>query len=73
MKRWLYERWLPMWAKETLLRENRRLRRENRRLRRQLRERLCYIQGLHRGLDSRAFRRRFSEPGKPVENKGGRK
>ena len=50
MKRWLYERFLPMWAKETLLQDFRALRRENARLRRQLRERDAYIKGLHKGL-----------------------
>ena len=53
MKRWLYERFLPMWAKETLLADNRWLRRENARLRQQNREKDAYIRGLHRGLAGR--------------------
>lgn len=53
MKSWLYERFLPMWAKETLLADNRALRRENARLRQQSRERDAYIRGLHKGLAAR--------------------
>ena len=53
MKRWLYERFLPMWAKETLLAESRRLRRENARLQQQNREQDAYIRGLHKGLAAR--------------------
>lgn len=54
MKRWFYERFLPMWAKETLLRENRELRRETARLRGQLRHREAYIRGLLKGITVRA-------------------
>lgn len=50
MKKWLLQNFLPMWAKETVLRDNRALtekltaaERENERLR-------AYIRGLHRGL-----------------------
>lgn len=50
MKHWLMERLLPMWAKETLLKDYRLLRRENARLRRTLERRDAYIQGLHKGL-----------------------
>ena len=49
MKKWLVEQFLPMWAKETVLRENRLLRRE---LRKQQKEIDClkaYIKGLERG------------------------
>ena len=52
MKKWLIERFLPMWAKETVLRENRRLLRENRQLRRETETLRCYIRGLHVGLRS---------------------
>ena len=50
MKAWLYERFLPMWAKETLWRDYRALRRENARLRRQILQKEAYIKGIHRGL-----------------------
>ena len=50
MKNWFLEHFLPMWAKETVLRENRRLLRENRQLRRETESLRCYIRGLHVGL-----------------------
>ena len=50
MKRWFYERFLPMWAKETLLKDCRQLRRENDRLRQELECREAYIKGLHKGI-----------------------
>ena len=50
MKAWLYERFLPMWAKETLLKDYRQLCRENARLRRQILQKEAYIKGIHRGL-----------------------
>ncbi len=50
MKRWLVERFLPMWAKQTVLRDNRTLRRENRRLRRELDSLRAYARGLEKGL-----------------------
>lgn len=50
MKQWFLEYFLPMWAKETVLRENRRLRRENRILQEKNAQQRSYIQGLHRGL-----------------------
>ena len=53
MKKWLLENFLPMWAKETVLQDNRTLtarltaaEAENERLR-------AYIRGLHRGLGKR--------------------
>ncbi len=48
MKNWLVMRFLPMWAKETVYRENRRLRAENRQLSRQVRELEIYIRGMQR-------------------------
>ena len=50
MKRWVMERLLPVWAKETLLAENRQLRREIRHLQQKLEQQACYIRGLHKGL-----------------------
>ena len=53
MKKWLTDRFLPMWAKETVMRENRQLWLENDALRQKLSEMECYIRGLHRGLRGR--------------------
>lgn len=52
MKKWFLEQFLPMWAKETVLRDNRRLVRENRLLSRENESLRCYIRGLHRGIRS---------------------
>lgn len=50
MKKWLLDRFLPMWAKETVLSDNRRLKRQLR-LTQQENERLsAYIRGLENGL-----------------------
>lgn len=51
-KKWLYGRFLPLWAKETLLKENRELQEENERLLFQLAEKDAYINGLHAGVRS---------------------
>ncbi len=48
MKKWLINRFLPMWAKETVFRENRKLKHQNRQLSRQIRELESYIRGMHR-------------------------
>ena len=53
MKNYLVNKFLPMWAKETVLRENRQLWRENDALRQKISEMECYIRGLHRGLRGR--------------------
>ncbi len=50
MKRWLQERFLPMWAKESVLADNRRLRRENEKLSQLIAQKDAYIQGLQQGL-----------------------
>ncbi len=50
MKKWLQDRFLPMWAKETLLWDNRRLERENEELQQKVRELESYIDGLQVGL-----------------------
>ena len=50
MKKWLTDRFLPMWAKETVLAENRRLKRENQRLEQMLQQKDAYIQGLQLGI-----------------------
>lgn len=50
MKNWMIRHFLPMWAKETVLADNRSLRLENRMLKQQLREQKAYIRGLELGL-----------------------
>ena len=46
MKKWLIENFLPMWAKQTVLRDNRELKRQIRLLQQQLAVKDAYIQGL---------------------------
>ena len=53
MKKWLTERFLPLWAKETVLRDNKLLREENQLLRQKVNELESYIQGIHLGLRGR--------------------
>ena len=55
MKNWFLETFLPMWAKETVLRDNRELKREIRQLRQQLQSLESYTRGLENGI--RATRR----------------
>ena len=50
MKRWFLERFLPMWAKETVFTDNRRLWAENRALAQKNRELRAYIKGLETGM-----------------------
>lgn len=50
MKHWLQNHFLPMWAKETMLRDNRQLERENEALRQKNNELEAYIAGLQVGL-----------------------
>ena len=50
MKKWLTEKYLPLWAKETVLRDNRQLRAENRALMERIGQLEHYIRGLHKGL-----------------------
>ena len=50
MKKWLTEHFLPMWAKETVLADNRRLQAENQALIKQNRELKAYIQGIQAGI-----------------------
>lgn len=52
MKQWLTDRFLPMWAKETVMKDNRLLRKENRCLKEKLRQMECYAQGLETGIRS---------------------
>ncbi|MBQ2785855.1 MAG: hypothetical protein IJF02_05080 [Oscillospiraceae bacterium] len=55
IKSWFYDRFLPMWAKETVLADNRRLLEEVKDLRQQLECKDAYIAGLEVGI--RAQRR----------------
>lgn len=50
MKKWFLERFLPMWAKETVFRDNRALLRENRALQQKIRLLESYAQGLQAGM-----------------------
>lgn len=50
MKKWLMEHFLPMWAKQTLLEDNKQLRREIKALRQENRELTAYLRGLEQGV-----------------------
>ena len=50
MKKWLTDKFLPMWAKETVLSDNRELLAENERLKRKIMELEAYVQGMQAGL-----------------------
>ena len=50
MKKWLLERFLPMWAKETVLKDNRRLAGELRRMEEENARLQAYIRGLREGV-----------------------
>ena len=50
MKKWFLERFLPMWAKETVFADNRRLHRQNQQLEQKVRLLESYIDGLQAGL-----------------------
>lgn len=55
MKKWLIDTFLPMWARQTVLADNRALTRQLKDLRRENAEQAAYIRGLETGL--RAGRR----------------
>ena len=55
IKNWLIDRFLPMWAKETVLSDNRNLRKKNDELEQKVLELQAYIDGLSTGM--RAIRR----------------
>ena len=50
LRRWLVQRFLPMWAKETILAENERLRAQLAESRAECERLRCYARGLERGL-----------------------
>ena len=52
MKKWFLETFLPMWAKETVLRDNRALVRSLRDERQENARLVAYIRGLEKGLRS---------------------
>ena len=52
IKNWLCNRFLPMWMKETVLQENKRLQAENEKLLVLLAEKDAYIDGLQAGIKS---------------------
>ena len=49
MKKWLTEHFLPMWAKETVLRDNRILQQQNRALLQENEQLRAYIRGIRLG------------------------
>lgn len=51
-KNWLCNHFLPMWAKETVLADNKNLQAENRRLKEELSQKEAYIDGLMAGIKS---------------------
>lgn len=53
MRKWLITHFLPLWAKETVLRDNQILKEENEMLRQKINELESYIQGIHMGLRGR--------------------
>ena len=50
MKKWLTDHFLPMWAKQTVLEDNRHLAKQLERLHSENRELKAYIRGLETGL-----------------------
>lgn len=50
IKNWFYSRFLPMWAKESVFADYKKLQAENERLLVQLAEKEAYIEGLHAGM-----------------------
>ena len=55
MRKWLIDRFLPMWAKQTVLQENRELKRQNQCLQQEVQRLDAYIAGLHRGYRQRGI------------------
>ena len=55
MKKWFLERFLPMWAKETVYADNRQLKKDNHRLTQCIKEQDAYIKGLE--VSIRAMRK----------------
>ena len=55
MKKWFLQQFLPMWAKETILRDNRGMARKLRLLEQENKELSAYIRGLEKGLRGRRY------------------
>ena len=53
MRKWLTENFLPLWAMETVLRDDRLLKEQNEVQRLRLGELESYMRGIHRGLRGR--------------------
>lgn len=64
-KKWLIDNFLPMWAKQTILEENKRLMEENELLKQKIREQQCFINGMERG--QKAVRRIYITGGAKAE------
>lgn len=52
IKNWFFNRFLPMWAKETILRDYKNIQLENEELRKKVAELESYIAGLQAGIKS---------------------
>lgn len=52
IKNWFWNRFLPMWAKETIFRDYKTLQLENEELRKKVAEQDAYITGLTTGIKS---------------------
>lgn len=52
IKNWFFNRFLPMWAKESVLKDLRKTQEENEELRNKIAELEAYIHGLHAGIKS---------------------
>ena len=52
IKNWFFNRFLPMWAKESVLKDLRKTQAENEALRNKIAEFEAYIRGLHAGMKS---------------------
>lgn len=52
LKNWFFNRFLPMWAKESVLKDLRKTQAENEELRNKIAELEAYIHGLHAGMKS---------------------
>ena len=65
VKQWFFERFLPLWAKEALLADYRKLQAENETLLFKLAEKDAYIEGLQAGM--KAMRRIVINTGEGVK------
>ena len=55
MKKWFLQQFLPMWAKETVLRDNRALVRQLREQTQENKRLRAYIRGLEKGMRSHRY------------------